>query len=48
MSFQEQEIIYYMIVMVFYKTKEVFNSFDNKNYMAFINKLNLIYKIFNN
>lgn len=34
-----------MIVMTFYKIREVFNSFDNKDYMTFIYRLNLVYKL---
>ena len=44
MSSQEHEIIYYMIVITFYKTREAFCSFDNKDYIAFIYRLNPIYK----
>lgn len=33
-----------MVAIVFYKTRGVFNNFDNKNYIVFMYRLNLVYK----
>lgn len=45
MSFQKQEIIYYMADIAFYKTVRAFSSFDDKNQAIFIYRLNLAYKL---
>ncbi len=45
MSSQEQEIVYRIAVIAFCKIRGVFNSFDDEEYSAFINRLNLIYKL---
>lgn len=45
MFFQKQEIIHYMTALAFYKTGGAFSSFDNEDYVAFIYRLNPIYKI---
>lgn len=39
--------LYYIVFIVFHKTRKVFDSFDNKNYAIFIPKLNSMYKLFN-
>lgn len=34
-----------MAAMALYKTRKAFNSFNDKYYMAFIYRLNLMYKL---
>lgn len=47
MFFQKLEIIHYMAAIVVYKTEKAFSCFDNKDYTAFIHRLNLLYKLLN-
>lgn len=47
MSSQKQNFLYCMTVISLYKTRRAFSSFDNEDYVVFINKLNPIYKLFN-
>lgn len=42
---QMQETIYYMAAIALYKTRRAFNSFDNEDYIAFIQRLNYAYKL---
>lgn len=35
-----------MAAIAYYKTTKTFSSFDNKDYTAFIYRLNLAYKLF--
>lgn len=44
-SSQEQEIIHRMAAMALYKTGAAFSSFDDKDYAAFIHRLNPAYKL---
>lgn len=45
MSSQKQEILYRMAAITLYKTGGAFSSFVDKDYAAFINMLNLAYKL---